>query len=264
MSPGWGDIVLMHVTKPVPPPRAKNPAIPAELEAVILKALAKQTGDRWASMNDLDAALRQSIGAPPRGFPSGFKPAGDTSVLPGEVASGHTRTPTTLGSASGEVTPGHDERDIAAGARPPIWRRPRVLAGGGAALAAVIAALALGGRRAPAPIAPAAATFAAPAPAPAAGAAVDTLAPRPAAPAPAPSVAPPAAAEPAPAPPAAAVGEPIAEPNAAQSLDRGKRRAHKHDARPAKKTASATPAGPAPTPAAAPPPQARPRSVEKW
>src|SRR6266496_1421185 len=54
MSPGWGDIVLMHVTKPVPPPRAKNPTIPTELEAVILRALAKQPDERWASMNELD------------------------------------------------------------------------------------------------------------------------------------------------------------------------------------------------------------------
>ena len=106
MSAGWGDVVLMHVTKPVPPPRAKNADIPAELEAVILKALAKLSGDCWPSMDELDAALRKSIGAPPKGFVSGFK-TGDGKVAPeGGRASGSVRTPTTLGLSSGEVALG--------------------------------------------------------------------------------------------------------------------------------------------------------------
>jgi eukaryotic-like serine/threonine-protein kinase len=267
MSPGWGDIVLMHVTKPVPPPRAKNPTISAELEAVILKALAKRPDDRWPSMDHLDAALRKSIGAPPRGFPSGFKPSGGTALLDGDAASGYVRTPTTLGAASGEVTPGHDGRDLAAVHRAPIWRRPGVLVGGGAALAALIATLALSGRRAPAPVANGQATFGAPVAAPTPGAGLDTAAPRPAVAAP--SVAPPTAAAPAEAPPpvkplAPSSAEPSAEANAAESQDHGKRRAHKHDARPGKKTASATPAGPPPPPATPPPAQARSKPVEKW
>ena len=106
MSAGWGDVVLMHVTKPVPPPREKNPAVSPELEAVVLKALAKRSDDRWASMDELDAALRKSIGAPPRGIGSGFKAPGGTAVLDAGPASGTVRTPTTLGAASGEVSPG--------------------------------------------------------------------------------------------------------------------------------------------------------------
>src|SRR6185312_5042105 len=71
VSEGWGEVVLMHVTKPVPPPRQQNPDIPVELEAVILKALAKSPAERWTTMAELDTALRKAIGAPARGFVSG-------------------------------------------------------------------------------------------------------------------------------------------------------------------------------------------------
>ena len=119
VSPGWGDIVLMHVTQPPPPPRASQPSIPPELEAVILKALAKETGDRWASMDDLDAALRQSIGAPPRGFPSGSSPPVTPRSCRARWRRDTPARPTTLGSASGEVTPGHES-----GTSPPARDRP--------------------------------------------------------------------------------------------------------------------------------------------
>ncbi len=263
MSPGWGDIVLMHVTKPVPPPRAKNPAIPAELEAVILKALAKPPDDRWQSMNELDAALRTSIGAPPRGFASGFRPGSGPAVPDGDAAPAHLRTPTTLGSASGEVAPGQNESDRAAVPRRPIWRRPSLLVGGGAALAAMIATLAIGGRRAPAPKATGAATFAAPLPAPAPDVAIERLAPRTTAPVP--SVSLPAPAEPARGPGRTnSMAAATAEPDDAPVQEQGKRHAHRHDARAAKKTASATPSGPTTPPATPGPVQARSKQVEKW
>ncbi|MFL5305827.1 MAG: serine/threonine-protein kinase [Polyangia bacterium] len=246
MSAGWGDVVLMHVTKPVPPPRDKNPAVSPELEAVILKALAKRSDDRWSSMDELDAALRKSIGAPPRGFASGVKAPGGTAVLEAGPASGTVRTPTTLGAASGEVSPADD--------RTTLWRRPSVLVGGGAAVAAVIAVLALGSRHAPnaAPVA------ASPIAAPASVAA--SAPPRPAVAAP--PVAAPPPVEVAPPKPIAAA---TAEPTTAETAQHTKPRAHKRDAHVAKKTASVTPAIAAPpVPAAPTPAAARSKPVEKW
>jgi len=46
-----------HVGSPVIPPRRLNPAVPAPLEAVILRALAKPPEDRYASGRELAAAL---------------------------------------------------------------------------------------------------------------------------------------------------------------------------------------------------------------
>jgi eukaryotic-like serine/threonine-protein kinase len=268
MSAGWGEVVLMHVTKPVPPPRAKNADVPAELEAVILKALAKLPEDRWASMDELDAALRRSIGAPPRGFASGLRTGG--GAVPAGTGTSPTsmRTPTTLGSSSGEVTPGASEGSasggdasgVAAGASPraPLWRRPTLLLGGGVALAVVIAALTISGRREPAStpnLAAGAATVAAPVPEPSTA---TVPAPPPAAAAPAP-----------PAPtPAERVTETASPPAIEQPLDPAKRHPHRREAHPGKKIANATAAPPiaAPTPAAPAPvaAPARPKAVEKW
>jgi beta-lactam-binding protein with PASTA domain/tRNA A-37 threonylcarbamoyl transferase component Bud32 len=50
-------IAYQHVKEPVPPPRQLNPAVPAALEAVILKALAKNPADRYQSAEDMRADL---------------------------------------------------------------------------------------------------------------------------------------------------------------------------------------------------------------
>ncbi len=51
--------LAMHMLSPVPPLRevAPNAGIPAAVEAAILRALAKNPGDRWASMTEFSAAL---------------------------------------------------------------------------------------------------------------------------------------------------------------------------------------------------------------
>src|SRR4029077_1410094 len=48
-------IALMHVNEPPPSPRALVPAIPTELEAVVLKALAKDSEQRYP---DAESFLR--------------------------------------------------------------------------------------------------------------------------------------------------------------------------------------------------------------
>ena len=50
-------IAYKHVQEPVPPPRSIVPAIPAGLQAITLKLLAKRTSNRYASAEDLRADL---------------------------------------------------------------------------------------------------------------------------------------------------------------------------------------------------------------
>ncbi|NJO82013.1 MAG: protein kinase, partial [Blastochloris sp.] len=52
-------IVLKHTTAPLPPPRALRPDLPAGLERVLLKALAKDPADRFQDAAAFGAAVRQ-------------------------------------------------------------------------------------------------------------------------------------------------------------------------------------------------------------
>ena len=79
-------------------------------------------------MDELDAALRKSIGAPPRGFASGLKTGGGAVPAGTGPSPTSTRTPTTLGSSSGEVTPGASVGS--AERRRRKWRRRGCVAGG--------------------------------------------------------------------------------------------------------------------------------------
>jgi hypothetical protein len=54
-------VVIKHITDPIPMPRRINPNIPAAVEQVLLKALAKNRDDRFASAGTMAAALRQAV-----------------------------------------------------------------------------------------------------------------------------------------------------------------------------------------------------------
>jgi serine/threonine-protein kinase len=65
-------VIIKHVTAPLPLPRTINPAVPESVERVILKALAKNKEDRYASagamMRAFDGAVAEAPGrliAPP-------------------------------------------------------------------------------------------------------------------------------------------------------------------------------------------------------
>ena len=55
-------VVLKHVRDPLAPPSTRNPALSPTIDAVLMKALAKQPADRYAEVTDLAIALREAIG----------------------------------------------------------------------------------------------------------------------------------------------------------------------------------------------------------
>jgi serine/threonine-protein kinase len=113
ISEGFGDIIIMHVMKEPVPPEQKNPAVPSEVSAAILRALAKDPADRFQSMHDFQAALRGyavAHGTPVHGLPA----VGTTAILNEQpethsrrsgVAFDHTITPAPVSVRPGSVPP---------------------------------------------------------------------------------------------------------------------------------------------------------------
>jgi serine/threonine-protein kinase len=58
-------VIIKHVTAPLPLPRSVNPAVPEGVEAVILKALAKDKEDRYASAGAMMTAFDQAVAEAP-------------------------------------------------------------------------------------------------------------------------------------------------------------------------------------------------------
>ncbi len=147
VSPGWGEVVHMHISQPPAPVRPSNPAVSPELEALVMKALAKQPAARWSSMGELEAALQ---GVPGHGEAADGKSA---SAAMKAVWTGGPSPPTTLRSATGQMT------------SPPSGRRPALAIGAIALAGIAFAGVWLGSRRAPEPsavVAPTTTSVAAP------------------------------------------------------------------------------------------------------
>jgi eukaryotic-like serine/threonine-protein kinase len=60
VSPGWGDVLMMHMSDEIPVPSAENPRVPPAIDQVIKTALAKKKADRFPSMRDMHRALAQA------------------------------------------------------------------------------------------------------------------------------------------------------------------------------------------------------------
>jgi serine/threonine-protein kinase len=60
LSPGTGDVLIMHISAEPPPVRIDNPEVPSFVEAAILRGLAKRREHRFQSMADLAAALEMN------------------------------------------------------------------------------------------------------------------------------------------------------------------------------------------------------------
>jgi serine/threonine-protein kinase len=64
VSDGFGELVNMHLNVPPPSPRAARPEINQQLDAVVLKMLAKNPEDRYPDMASLTSAIRLAAGPP--------------------------------------------------------------------------------------------------------------------------------------------------------------------------------------------------------
>lgn len=63
-------IIYDHIYTPLPLPRSINPSVPESVERVLLKALAKERGDRYATVTELVAAFKaawEAAGVPIQG-----------------------------------------------------------------------------------------------------------------------------------------------------------------------------------------------------
>jgi serine/threonine-protein kinase len=156
---GYGEIIVKHITAPVPSPRAINPLLPPSIESIILRALAKPREDRFQTMEEFGAALLNPEGyaasAPamdqrtPNIVPAasmhgpGAAPVGRAdSVVSGQVLFGNSNTemgarsvplPSTFRHAAGQLL------EEGANVEPP--QKPRQTA----LIAAVVSAVAVAG-----------------------------------------------------------------------------------------------------------------------
>jgi eukaryotic-like serine/threonine-protein kinase len=140
---GFGDVLLMHMTRPAPPPRSRNPAVPPALERAILRALAKDPADRFDTMADLEhelAGIAGDLGADGEAVPAGWGHQVRTTPLAAGRAAVATEVPrdgATPGPGPTRSDPATQVPDRApggaagrGGATPFVARRPPVRADG--------------------------------------------------------------------------------------------------------------------------------------
>ena len=150
-------VIWAQVSQPAPAVTSLRPDLPAAVDAVLARALAKAPGERWPTCRDFADALRAALGLAP--YETGALPAqgGGTGPAPrimtqladirpsgggsgqkpaaAGAASGHPKTKnlaldTELGSAATEAyAAGASLPPAAAVRRRPAWRSPGVLAG---------------------------------------------------------------------------------------------------------------------------------------
>ena len=92
ISEGFGDIIIMHVMKEPVPPQQKNPAVPNDVSAAILKALAKSPDDRFQSMHEFQAALRHHAVSQQSTPVHGIPVVGSTAILNEQPAANSRRS----------------------------------------------------------------------------------------------------------------------------------------------------------------------------
>jgi serine/threonine protein kinase len=64
VAEGFGEMMMMHMQAAPPPMRARVPAIPANLDAVVERALSKKADDRFQTMREFRVAL-EALGSTP-------------------------------------------------------------------------------------------------------------------------------------------------------------------------------------------------------
>ena len=94
-------VLLAHMHKPLPLPRAVNPAIPPGVEAVLLKGLAKPPGDRYPTASQFVSELAAAAARAPVAAaapPSAAGPAEAVSAAPAWTVRAIRLTPVGIGA----------------------------------------------------------------------------------------------------------------------------------------------------------------------
>src|SRR3954452_21062944 len=94
------EIAMKHLSQIPEPPSVKRPEVPADLDAIVLRALAKDPADRYASAEEMDADLAR--------IAKGMAIADETHEAATQVLSGAglmAAAPTTISRAPTMVTP---------------------------------------------------------------------------------------------------------------------------------------------------------------
>ncbi len=123
-------IALKHVSEVPTPPCSINPAISPQLQAVIMRALAKDQGQRFATADDFIAALDQArAGVMPAGAPAIAAPPrpGESTVI---GMSGQALAAGAVGAAGGAAAVGYSNRGNGSNDEDGPSRRWWIFAGG--------------------------------------------------------------------------------------------------------------------------------------
>ena len=130
MSEGLGELLMMHINRSPAPPRTMNADVPKELEAAIMRALAKDPNRRFASMADFQEALRpadrQSAATVPMGGheqPALADTLNATSLpaVPGPAGTGTALAPTQVSEekmAASEAAPNGSSSELSSAKAP--------------------------------------------------------------------------------------------------------------------------------------------------
>ncbi len=117
---GYGEVLVQHLTKVPDRPSTIRGVIPPHVEAIVMKALEKKREARFASMEQMLAALRDPLGyVESNGGINAFYPLATPAGVPAPVI-GREQTggfavepparPTTLGSGAAEIAPVYPAR----------------------------------------------------------------------------------------------------------------------------------------------------------
>ena len=82
-------VIIKHMTAPLPSPRALRPDLPASIERVIIRAMAKLPEDRYANADEMAAALESAL----RRAEAGLEEAPEEEELPESVVQPLRETP---------------------------------------------------------------------------------------------------------------------------------------------------------------------------
>ncbi|WP_223642844.1 serine/threonine-protein kinase [Corallococcus sp. EGB] len=125
--------LVAHQTRQPPAPRAICPSVPAALEAVVLRALAKTPDERFPHALALRAALEQALAVrPPLARAAVAAPRPSAGASPGTPVTGPRRTPLLEppGPSGGRTLPGAVQVVLQPGAQPRTFTGSDLTRGG--------------------------------------------------------------------------------------------------------------------------------------